>query len=300
MDEVKVIGLELTGNDVNAFRSLEVLTFEDMSGWEGWSTKNEGSAAVFTCLKELYVKNCPQLINVSLQALPSLKVLENFRCGDGVLRSVVQVASSVTRLEISYVSGLTYEVWRGVIRYLREVEELSIRGCDEIKYLWESETEASKLLVRLKELRLQYCSGLVSLEEKEEDGTLLSLRSLSVDSCRSIKRLCCPNSIESLDIEDCSVITDVYLPKEGGNKLKSLRVVDCDKLEGKINNTSMPMLETLYIDNWENLRSISELSNSTHLTSLDIKRCPHIVSLPELQLSNLTSLEIYEFSNFPC
>ncbi|KAJ0673178.1 putative virus X resistance protein-like, coiled-coil [Helianthus annuus] len=90
MDEVKIIGLELTGNDVNAFRSLEVLRFEDMSGWEGWSTKNEGSAAVFTCLKELYVKNCPQLIHVSLQALPSLKVLEINRCGDGVLRSLVQ------------------------------------------------------------------------------------------------------------------------------------------------------------------------------------------------------------------
>ncbi|KAJ0673158.1 putative virus X resistance protein-like, coiled-coil [Helianthus annuus] len=90
MDEVKIIGLELTGNDVNAFRSLEVLRFEDMSGWEGWSTINEGSAAVFTCLKELYVKNCPQLINISFQALPSLKVLEIDRCGDGVLRSLVQ------------------------------------------------------------------------------------------------------------------------------------------------------------------------------------------------------------------
>ncbi|XP_022002903.2 putative disease resistance protein At3g14460 [Helianthus annuus] len=297
MDEVKIIGLELTGNDVNAFRSLEVLRFEDMSGWEGWSTINESSAAVFPCLKELYVKNCPQLIHVSLQALPSLKVLEIVGCGDGVLRSLVQVASSVTKLEIDSISGLTYEVWRGVIRYLKEVEELRIGGCNEIKYLWESETEASKLLVRLKVLSLLRCSGLVSLEEKEEDdnfgsSTLFSLRSLHVYSCRSIKRLCCPNSIESLGIVDCSVITDVHLPKEGGNKLKSLCIENCDKLEGKINNTSMPMLETLYIDTWENLRSISELSNSTHLTSLDIIGCPHIVSLPELQLSNLTFLSI--------
>ncbi|XP_022004729.1 putative disease resistance protein RGA4 [Helianthus annuus] len=300
MDEVKIIGLELTGNDVNAFRSLEVLRFEDMSGWEGWSTINEGSAAVFPCLKELSIINCPQLINVSLQALPSLKVLEIERCGDGVLRSLFQVASSVTKLKISDVSGLTYEVWRGVIGYLKEVEELSIWGCDEIEYLWESETEASKLLVRLKELRLKYCSGLLSLEEKDEDDNfgsstgLLSLRTLYVYSCSSIKRLCCPNSIESLDIDGCSDITDVYLPKEGGNKLKSLRIRNCDKLEGKINNTSMPMLETLHIYKWENLGSISELSNSTHLTSLDIMRCPHIVSLPELQLSNLTRLSISE------
>ncbi|KAJ0483767.1 putative virus X resistance protein-like, coiled-coil [Helianthus annuus] len=296
MDEVKIIGLELTGNDVNAFRSLEVLTFEDMSGWEGWSTKNEGSASVFTCLKELYVENCPQLINVSLQALPSLKVLEIGSCGDGVLRSLVQVASSVTKLKISDVSGLTNEVWRGVIGYLKEVEDLSIFGCNEIEYLLESETEASKLLMRLKELSLEKCSGLVSLEEKEEDdnfgsSTLLSLRSLDVFSCRSIKRLCCPNSIESLGIISCSV-TDVYLPKEGGNKLKSVRICGCHKLEGKINNTSMPMLETLHIWGWENLRAISELSNSTHLTSLEIIECPHIVSLPELQLSNLTRLSI--------
>ncbi|XP_021979842.1 putative disease resistance RPP13-like protein 1 [Helianthus annuus] len=303
MDEVKIIGLELTGNDVNAFRSLEVLIFQDMSVWEGWSTINEGSAAVFTCLKELYVSNCPQLINVSLQALPSLKVLRIGRCGDDVLRSLVQVASSVTELRISDVSGLTNEVWRGVIRYLKEVEELSIGGCNEIKYLWESETEASKLLVRLKELRLEFCSGLVSLEEKEEDDNfgsstgLLSLRRLYVKYCSSIKRLCCPNSIESLDIEACSVITDVYLPKEGGNKLKSLRIRNCDKLEGKINNTSMPMLETLRIYKWENLRSISELSNSTHLTSVDIIRCPHMVSLPELQLSNLTRLGIGKCEN---
>ncbi|KAJ0673176.1 putative leucine-rich repeat domain superfamily [Helianthus annuus] len=143
MDEVKLIGLELTGNDVNAFRSLEVLTFEDMSGWEGWSTINEGSAAVFTRLKELYVKNCPQLINVSLQALPSLKVLQIDRCGDGVLRSLVQVASSVTKLRISSILGLTYKVWRGVIGYLKEVEDLSIEECNEIEYLWESETEAT-------------------------------------------------------------------------------------------------------------------------------------------------------------
>ncbi|KAJ0717359.1 putative leucine-rich repeat domain superfamily [Helianthus annuus] len=303
MDEVKIIGLELTGNDVNAFRSLEVLTFEDMSGWQGWSTKNEGSAAVFPCLKELFIINCPQLINVSVQALPSLKVLEIEECADGVLRSLVQVASSITDLSISCVTGLTYEVWRGVIRYLREVEGLSIWGCNEIKYLWESETEASKLLVRLKELRLEDCSGLVSLEEKEEDDNfgsstgLLSLRSLYVNSCSSIKRLCCPNSIESLDIQDCSVITDVFLPKEGGNKIKSLRIVNCDKLEGKINKTSMPMLETLNIYNWENLKSISELSNSTHLTSLYIESCPHIVSLPELQLSNLTRLEIGKCEN---
>uniref|UniRef100_A0A251SXX4 Putative NB-ARC n=1 Tax=Helianthus annuus TaxID=4232 RepID=A0A251SXX4_HELAN len=144
MDEVKIIGLELTGSDVNAFPSLEVLTFADMSGWEGWSTINEGFVAVFRSLKEIHIRRCPKLINVSFQALPSLKVLEIDRCGDGVLRSLVQVASSITKLTISSIQGLTYKVWRGVIGHLREVEELSIDRCNEIKYLWESEAKAKR------------------------------------------------------------------------------------------------------------------------------------------------------------
>ncbi|KAJ0909391.1 putative leucine-rich repeat domain superfamily [Helianthus annuus] len=90
MDAAKIIGLELTRSDVSGFSSLEVLTFEDMSQWEGWSTKKEGLVAVFPCLKKLHIEKCPKLINISLQALHSLKVLEIDGCGDGVLRSLVQ------------------------------------------------------------------------------------------------------------------------------------------------------------------------------------------------------------------
>ncbi|KAM0069334.1 putative virus X resistance protein-like, coiled-coil [Helianthus debilis subsp. tardiflorus] len=147
MDNVKVIDLELT-KSVVAYPSLEVLKFEDMSGWEVWLTKNEGLDAVFPCLQELHIENCPKLINVSMEALPSLKVLKINRCGDGVLRSLVQAASSITMLDISSISGLTYEVWRGVIEHIGAVAEISIEECNEIRYLWESEAEASKVRKR--------------------------------------------------------------------------------------------------------------------------------------------------------
>ncbi|KAJ0860625.1 putative leucine-rich repeat domain superfamily [Helianthus annuus] len=153
-DAVEVIGMEVTGGGDVAFPSLKFLSFEDMLGLGEWSTKNEGLVAVFPCLHVLYITNCPQLTNVSLQALTSLKVLEIDGCGDGVLRSLVQVASSITKLRISSFLGLTYKVWRGVIKYLQIVEELRISECNEIEYLWESETEASKLLVKLKEIEI--------------------------------------------------------------------------------------------------------------------------------------------------
>ncbi|KAJ0860635.1 putative P-loop containing nucleoside triphosphate hydrolase, leucine-rich repeat domain superfamily [Helianthus annuus] len=187
--------------------SLEILRFEDMSSWEVWSTNSE---AVFPCLRELEIKNCPNLIDVSLEALPSLRVLTIYKCCEGVLRSLVRAASSTTKIEIGFILGLTDEVWRGVIENLGAVEELSIQDCDEIRYLWESDAEASKVLVNLKELEVSECKKMVSLGEKEEDedniesNLLSSLRKLVIDSCESMERVCCPNSIESLFIDGCS------------------------------------------------------------------------------------------------
>ncbi|KAJ0665699.1 putative P-loop containing nucleoside triphosphate hydrolase, leucine-rich repeat domain superfamily [Helianthus annuus] len=146
--------------------SLEILRFEDMSSWEVWSTNSE---AVFPCLRELEIKNCPNLIDVSLEALPSLRVLTIYKCCEGVLRSLVRAASSTTKIKIGFILGLTDEVWRVVIENLGAVEELSIQDCDEIRYLWESDAEAIKGLTNLKELKVWKCKKLVSLGEKEED-----------------------------------------------------------------------------------------------------------------------------------
>ncbi|KAF5775731.1 putative P-loop containing nucleoside triphosphate hydrolase, leucine-rich repeat domain superfamily [Helianthus annuus] len=169
--------------------SLEILRFEDMSSWEVWSTNSE---AMFPCLRELQIKNCPNLIDVSVEALPSLRVLRIYKCCESVLRSLVRAASSTTEMEIGSILGLTDEVWRGVIENLGALEELSIQDCDEIRYLWESDAEASKVLVNLKELKVSGCKKLVSLGEKEEDednigsNLLSSLRKLEIQSCENM------------------------------------------------------------------------------------------------------------------
>ncbi|PWA69172.1 Disease resistance protein [Artemisia annua] len=136
MNEVKVIGSELLGTNP-AFPSLEILSFHDMRGWEVWSA-NDGviGATAFPCLKELSVHDCPNLAKVSLEALPSLKILKIKSCSDGVLRSLIHVASSVTNLSIYGIFGLTDEVWSDVMGYLREVDEINIEMCNEIRYLW--------------------------------------------------------------------------------------------------------------------------------------------------------------------
>ncbi|KAJ0717404.1 putative P-loop containing nucleoside triphosphate hydrolase, leucine-rich repeat domain superfamily [Helianthus annuus] len=307
MDEVKVIGTELVRTIGVASCSLQILGFEDMQSWEAWSTNSE---VMFPCLRELRIKNCPKLIDVSLEALPSLRVLRIEGCGESVLRSLVQAASSTTKLKIRSILGLTDEVWRGVIEYLGAVEELSIQHCNEIRYLWKSNTKASKVLVNLKELKVSGCKNLVSLGEKEEDedntgSDLLSpLKKLDIEFCESMERLCCPNSIESLYISFCSSVRDVSFPRAtttggGGQNLKSLTIdiYSCGNLKSINQLSNSTHLTSLRISYCENMELFSDLNQLSNLTSLNIQGCKSIESFPNLQLPNLTHLEIQSCKN---
>ncbi|GKE45559.1 NB-ARC domains-containing protein, partial [Tanacetum coccineum] len=273
LNEVKVVGSEFLGTGI-AFPKLESLRFEDMSGWEVWSTNSGVVDAVFPRLQELEIICCPNLVEVSFEALPSMRVLHLSSCGDGVLTSLIHVASAVTKLSICKISGLSDEVWRGVMGYLGAVEEVSIRECNEIRYLWESEAKASKVLVNLRKLAVYNCSKLVSLGEKEEEddgcNQLTSLRILELVSCQNLERCKLPNNIQELEIDGCKQL-----------------------LEKELLNPSMPaMLEVLCISWWKNLKSINELTCFIHIKNLEIRDCSSMESFPAADLPNLTSLTI--------
>ncbi|XP_023735421.1 putative disease resistance protein At3g14460 [Lactuca sativa] len=290
MSKVKIVGLELLGTGL-VFPSLEILRFDSMSGWEEWST-NSGA---FPCLQELHIEDCPNLVQVSLEALPSLRVLKLRICGHGLLKRLVYVASSITKLEIDDISGLTDELWRGMIGFLGAVEEINIRECNEIRYLWESEVEASKVIMNLKKLDVYSCSNLMSLGEKEEDNihsgsSLTSFRTLKVWKCNSLEHCSCPDSVEDLDIESCDSITSVSFPTGGGQKLKSLTITDCKKLlEKELGGREKT-----------NLKPINELSCFIYLTTLAISECPSIESFPDHELPNLTLLTYLKIQNCIC
>ncbi|KAJ0499678.1 putative leucine-rich repeat domain superfamily [Helianthus annuus] len=303
MDEVKIIGSELTGTTTTvAFPTLEILRFEDMCNWEVWSTNNEVLDVAFPCLQKLQIKNCPNLIDISLQALPLLRFLEIQVCGGSVLRSLVTLSSLVNELIIDSLTGLTDEMWRDVVKYLAKVEVLSIRRCNEIRYLCESKNWTSKVLLNLKDLHIFECKNLESFGKKEDDylesNILLSLKSLKISNCESIKHCYCPNSVVELRVLDCHSLTLVSFSTTigGAQRLESLMIYGCKALIEEINNKGMPMLESLYIREWTNLKSITQFSNLNHLTFLHIEDCP---SIEPFQLSNLTSLKKLRIMNCP-
>ncbi|KAL4567450.1 hypothetical protein LXL04_023034 [Taraxacum kok-saghyz] len=305
MDDIKLIGSELLGTGVS-FSSLEVLCFRDMHGWEVWSANGGVVEIVFPCLQELYIDDCPNLVEVSLNILPRLNALKIIGCGHVVLTSLVQVAASIMELGIWHISGLTDELWGGVIKYIGNVEEVRINWCNKITYLWESEAIVGKYLVNIKKLVVCECENLVSLEEKEEENCeskLTSLRILEVSFCKSMLHCSCPDSVETLNISSCPTVTCVFFPT-GGQKIKSLAIDDCQKLWEKefnggrdkktrmLSNTSMPILEDLQISCWMNLKVVIDLSYFIRLTELVIEDCPIMESFPDHELPNLTLLKL--------
>ncbi|KAK9068119.1 hypothetical protein SSX86_012230 [Deinandra increscens subsp. villosa] len=301
LDAVKVVGMELLGF-CHEFASLEILCFQHMSGWTEWSA-NRG--VVFPCLKQLIIKDCPSLVEVTLEALPSLSALEIDSCDCGVLERLVESASALNRFEIKNIFGLNDMVWRGVVEYLGAVKELSISKCNIIRYLWKSEAVASKALVNIEKLKVSFCDNLVSLGEKDEDNRrsnlLTSLRILEVLRCENMESCSCPDSIETLSIRACTSVTRISLPT-GGKKLKSLTIRGCGKLletewgGQKMNNK---MLEYVDIYDWSNLKSIIELKCLIHLTTLRISDCKSLESFPENEFLNLTSLKELEIKKCP-
>ncbi|KAL4567503.1 hypothetical protein LXL04_023088 [Taraxacum kok-saghyz] len=307
MTMVKIVDQEFLGTGL-AFPSLEILRFEGMSRWEVWST-NSGA---FPRLQQLHIIYCSKLVKVKLEALPSLRVLKLIEYGHGVLTSLVDVASSLTKLEIYNISGLVDELWRGVIGYLGEVEEIGLWFCNEIRYLWESEEHASKCLVNLRKLDVHVCSNLVSLGEKEEDNSgskLTSLRILKLFHCYGLEHCSCPGSLEDLSIESCESLTSLSFPTGGWQKLKSLLIQNCKKLlENEMSgrkkektmvliNSSMRILESLHISDLPYEKTINELSCFINLTTLTITNCQSMETLRDHELPYLTSLTHMKIQN---
>ncbi|KAF5775372.1 putative leucine-rich repeat domain superfamily [Helianthus annuus] len=156
---VEVVNFELfvTGR---TFPSLEILSFSNMRGWKKWfgvvfprlqrleiedcPNLVEAKLVAMPSLKVLEINDCPSLVQLSVEALTSLNVLVLDKCDSGVLRRLVEVASTVIKLEIRRISELNDVVWRGVIELLGAVEELRIEYCKEIRYMVKSDADAKR------------------------------------------------------------------------------------------------------------------------------------------------------------
>ncbi|KAL4587609.1 hypothetical protein LXL04_000481 [Taraxacum kok-saghyz] len=308
MGGLKRLDYEFLGPNI-PFPSLEVLEFKDLQNWESWSTNGGGHKGSFPCLRDISIVNCPNLVKVAVDLIPSLQVLHLEECCVSVLRSMVGVSSSVLELSVMNIKGLT-QLHGEVLNHLRSVEHLCITGCEELRYLWESESEACKILVSLWDLRVKFCKNLVSLGKKEVNLDtnswifLKSIRKVELHNCPKLKSYSCPNGIQNLDIYGCRPITSLNFPPLHNlpSTLKILSICYFDNLDANcLQNHFLSSLKYLSITRVPNLSSFPEKC-LVHLTKLIIRGCDNIKSIPDngfgfLPLFCLKYLEINSCKN---
>ncbi|XP_071717814.1 putative disease resistance RPP13-like protein 1 [Rutidosis leptorrhynchoides] len=222
-----------------SFPSLEYLEIIDMENLEIWSTcdrDNVKTTRSFPHLREIHIENCPKLVEVSIGLIPSLEVLDIERCSEAVFRDIIGVSSAIQRLDICGIKNLK-KLDGEVIKHLRDLEILSIEYCKGLRYLWDSESEASIFLVSLKELDVSRCKKLVSIEEKDvavgSSNMKYVIREVTIWGCDSLRSYNCPNSVGKLKIGGCDSMTSLTFSttlQELPSSLKFLEVSSCKNL----------------------------------------------------------------------
>ncbi|XP_026420377.1 putative disease resistance protein RGA1 [Papaver somniferum] len=169
----------------------------------------------FPRLRVLEIRNCPELASfISLPPSLEMLVLRNTH-EELLLRYLKQSPSSLERLEIGGFPNLVSVHQNNGLRDLANLRELKSR----VVQNWILRTS----LPLLTSLRINYCSGLTTLEEWMPN--LTSLQYLVIENCKNLNSLSDglqrPTALVDLRILDCKNLKS--FPDDGLERLTALR-----------------------------------------------------------------------------
>ncbi|KAK3188555.1 hypothetical protein Dsin_028116 [Dipteronia sinensis] len=256
MKRLKTLASEFYGAGcLRPFQSLEILRFEYLQEWDCWeTTEKKEHVETFSRLRELSIKNCPELLGklpdhlplleelaisgcaqlvVSLSSLPVLCKFEVMGC-KRIVWSSPSDSQSLNSMSLSNIS----ELGNWSVQGFQRVESLKIDGCEELLHLWQNEISREKApkelraFNSLKNLCIEDCPNLVLFPEI---CFLPLLTELTIKNCYALMSL--PEGIkqknvhlESLEINgnhSLSFVTRGQLP----SSLKQLWLAKCEKLQ---------------------------------------------------------------------
>ncbi|XP_022746539.1 putative disease resistance protein RGA4 [Durio zibethinus] len=353
MKSVTSVGNEFYGeNWPNVFPSLETLHFEDMPEWKEWKAcEVDEQGRKFRCLRDLLIVGCPKLIGPLPEHFPSLEKLEIRNCQnlevsisnlpklcelkiDGCEKVVVGSCMDlwlVKKINLSYISKFACVTRERMWTFeWMKVEDLNVKGCEELVSMWQTEWGWLVPLRSLRNLELQNCPQVASISatEEEEKAEILQLdlhyniEHLGIKYCEGFqklsKNLTC---LRELEIVGCPKLVSL-LADNLPSTLKSLVIKECENLEclledgENINFSSTSLLEFLQICECKALKSLSsssklpvglkmllifscpklefvaqEIGDNTCLESIEIWYCENIQYLPQ-GMDKLKSLEL--------
>ncbi|KAK4592226.1 hypothetical protein RGQ29_016656, partial [Quercus rubra] len=233
---------------IKPFRSLEVLSFEDMPEWEEWflfDGKHEYMGGVFSTLKELCIIQCPKLSSGLPSQLPSLIKLEIEKCQ--------QLVASIPRAPT--------------------LNTLQLRDCDKVV---------------LKELppKLRIRDDSDSLWSFPL-GSYPKLKSLKVFQSKTVESLFASkesyydfSSLTDLRIYQSPNFVSLFNGGIPPPNVRLIRIRDCSRLKSLPKNmcTLLPSLEIFEVNECPELESFPKGGLPLNLVRLSIWQCDKLFS----------------------
>ncbi|CAL5381808.1 unnamed protein product [Camellia sinensis] len=226
--------------------------------------------------------------------------------------------SSVTSLSIEGIQKLAL-LPKWLTQGLKGLKELKIGKCNELTTLWQNEAGLQHSLLALKRLNIYSCPQLVSLFEEAEDvenegqhqqevvPSMVRLEYLYISGCEKLEKL--PRGLHTFtSLREMTIIGCPSLVSfsETGfpPSLRELRIYQCKALRSLPGWTAHDSnLESLEIDGCDNLESLREEwvhHPPTKLSSLIIRNCKKLESVPSLcSNSLLASLKRLMIESWP-
>ncbi|KAF7138414.1 hypothetical protein RHSIM_Rhsim07G0066000 [Rhododendron simsii] len=295
-----------------------------------------------THVRKLEIEECPLLVFAWAPSPTELNQVRN------TLQFVALISLSLTHVSIpdsgnpkvgneamlenarySYLSSLisfTVKNIQGLrclpgwfLQGLTGLQQLFIRGCQELTSLWKNEVRRRHRLPALRRLEIKECPQLISfceedeneeneegLQQHEELHYLMMLEHLKITSCEKLKNL--PLWLHNLKyLQDLIIIYCpclIFFPKEGlPSTLTTLDILNCGALRSLPELTMLNSLETLKVRGCPSLTylSCSKTGLPPTLKSLWLHNCGNLESIlaedgmkincPSLELVWITSCE---------
>ncbi|CAN0829360.1 Disease resistance protein L6 [Linum grandiflorum] len=314
--ELRLVDVGVTEiHSLGELRMLEVLEISESHVGNLYGLDN------LVQLKELTLKKCHRLENLpSLSNLIKLHSLVIIKCSLLCeIQGLVELRRSLLHLEVSYCDKLEnirfIESLEGLDSLTLDWKEILPRyGDDGQRLLAQAEDEDSLLifcqyfnphkpfpdLSRLLNLKQLSISWWRQLPEVTGLGRLISLKTLKMIGCTSLRRL--PDlsglkNLENLDVSCCMLLVDVT----GVDRLESLQTLtfsDCWSLKELPDISSLKSLEELNVDECTELIKVAGLEKLEKLEKLRMRNCKSIKELPDMSgLKNLKELSLMGCTN---
>ncbi|KAF5181245.1 Disease resistance protein rga2 [Thalictrum thalictroides] len=279
LSSLKCIGVEFcgeVGRQLKGFPSLEDLSLEMMPDLEKWEFPLLNDA-LFPCLRNLRLWNCPKLETPSIfTALQTLIISHK----GSILPGEIENLTILKSLEIEDCYDIPDEIGN-----LNALESLHICNCEKLIFL-PAEGLQKLTSLNLNSFDIFICKSLQTLPAMGrmiQEGTMM-------------KSSCC--SLVVLRIHCCDSLTSVSEGLAYLSSLQTLSIHSCDELELKREDFQhLTCLRDLRLVCLPKLIYVPDVQNLTALQSLSFNSDQNLRILPEgiqQHLTSLQSLQVHE------